>query len=181
VGTAAFARSAGCLSPLVTGGSGAFAVSSSLPNLTLIMIKPKLFQDSKTGPLLHGARTSATCPVVHKQPKFMYFFKIVVFLLSVSSSSCLELRVKRTVSCVASTRSSTRAVTCHSTQPHHEPRLEQLCLAQPCRTGQESGGQFAKNHFELSVVKEKIPNNIFMIMSSIAFYSRGKINIYIIC
>lgn len=58
-----------------------FAVSSFLPNLMLIMIKTKLFQDSKNGPLLHDARILATRPVVHKQPIFMYFFKITVFLL----------------------------------------------------------------------------------------------------
>lgn len=80
------------LSLIVTRGRGRmFAVSSFLPNLMLIMIKAKLFQDSKNGPLLHNARILATCPVVHKQPIFMYLFKITMFLLSISSLSCLDL------------------------------------------------------------------------------------------
>lgn len=70
-------RSFGYPSLFVTRGRDrAFAASSFLPNLMLIMVKTKLFQDSKNGPLLHDARILATCPVVHKQPKFMYFSRL---------------------------------------------------------------------------------------------------------
>lgn len=49
------------------------ALPPFLPNLMLIMIKTKLFQDSKNGALLRDARISATCPVVRKQPKSACF------------------------------------------------------------------------------------------------------------
>lgn len=49
------------------------ALPPFLPNLMLIMIKTKLFQDSKNGTLLRGARISATCPVVRKRPKAACF------------------------------------------------------------------------------------------------------------
>lgn len=78
--TASFARSFGYPSLFVTRGRDrVFAVSSFLPNVMLIMIKTKLFQDRQNGPLLHDARILATCPVVHNQPKFRYFFKIIAF------------------------------------------------------------------------------------------------------
>lgn len=105
------ARSFGYLALSVTRGRDRiFAVSSFLPNLTLTMIKTKLSQDSKTRPLLHDARALATCPVVHKWPKSVYFFKIIVFLLSISSLSCLDLWTKGKILRVISTRFNTRII-----------------------------------------------------------------------
>lgn len=92
------------------------------------------------------------------------------------------LRIKRNVLCVVSARFNTGPTgPALSVQPRYAPPLRQLCRVSPGETVPGSRSQLTKNHFELSVIKEKIPNNISVIMSSVAFYSRGKINIYIIC
>lgn len=133
------------------------------PNLMLIVIKTKQFPSPSS---LHRAGILATCPVVHNQPKPRWFSKILLigaFWVCPAQSSGFNTGV-------AGAASETQPVTIR------------VWISSALSNSTVSSSQGAKNNLELSVGKEKIPNNIFVIMSSVAFYSRGKkINIYIIC